>query len=191
MRVINVRSRAPCFSFSFSDAIAISSLHWAPPLLSHSRNILNYTHTHVYTHMLCSSAHWLTHPSCIAMAILSSLALLPVSLSIHSKPLLRNSNRTRAQFQNVQCLSPGEDLPLNYESWMPKRDAKSRRRAGVLLHPTSFPGPFGIGDLGPQAFQFLDWLHDAGCSVWQVHRLHWSLVFNMIFVNKLWMMVIS
>ncbi|XP_057807027.1 4-alpha-glucanotransferase, chloroplastic/amyloplastic-like [Salvia miltiorrhiza] len=102
------------------------------------------------------------------MAILSSLALLPVSLSIHSKPLPPTPNRIRAQFQNGVCLSPGEDLPSDYESWMPKRDAKSRRRAGILLHPTSFPGPFGIGDLGPQAFQFLDWLHDAGCSVWQV-----------------------
>lgn len=105
------------------------------------------------------------------MAILCSLALLPASLSIHSKPILHNRasrSRMRAQFGNGGCLSPGEDLPPDYESWMPKRDAKSRRRAGILLHPTSFPGPFGIGDLGPQAFQFLDWLHDAGCSVWQV-----------------------
>ncbi|MEL7060709.1 MAG: 4-alpha-glucanotransferase [Acidobacteriota bacterium] len=42
------------------------------------------------------------------------------------------------------------------------------RRAGILLHPTALPGPHGIGDLGPGAHRFLDWLHDAGQSVWQM-----------------------
>ncbi|MEM7482698.1 MAG: 4-alpha-glucanotransferase [Acidobacteriota bacterium] len=44
----------------------------------------------------------------------------------------------------------------------------SSRRAGILLHPTSLPGPFGIGDLGPSALRFLFWLRDAGQSVWQL-----------------------
>ena len=43
-----------------------------------------------------------------------------------------------------------------------------RRSSGVLLHPTSLPGPYGIGDLGPEAGRFVDWLADAGQSVWQV-----------------------
>ncbi|KAJ0039974.1 hypothetical protein Pint_26912 [Pistacia integerrima] len=64
--------------------------------------------------------------------------------------------------------SVGEDLPVDYGDWFPKPDPKDRRRAGVLLHPTSFRGPYGIGDLGDQAFEFLDWLHFSGCSVWQV-----------------------
>jgi 4-alpha-glucanotransferase len=42
------------------------------------------------------------------------------------------------------------------------------RRAGLLLHPTSLPGRFGIGDLGPEAFRFLDWLRDAGLAYWQI-----------------------
>jgi 4-alpha-glucanotransferase len=46
--------------------------------------------------------------------------------------------------------------------------AVSRRRAGVLLHPTSLAGPPGIGDLGRAAFAFLDTLHEAEQSVWQV-----------------------
>lgn len=105
-----------------------------------------------------------------AMAIPTSLSLLPVSLSIHHNHNHNppTPNRIRAQFHNGASLSPGQDLPPDYETWMPKRDANTRRRAGILLHPTSFPGPFGIGDLGPQAFHFLDWLHLAGCSVWQV-----------------------
>ncbi len=44
----------------------------------------------------------------------------------------------------------------------------SSRRAGVLLHPTSLPGPGGAGDLGPAASTFLGWLSRAGQSVWQV-----------------------
>ncbi len=42
------------------------------------------------------------------------------------------------------------------------------RRAGVLLHPTSLPHPAGQGDLGPEAFRFVDWLAAAGFSVWQM-----------------------
>src|SRR5258708_12461391 len=43
-----------------------------------------------------------------------------------------------------------------------------RRRSGVLLHPTSLPSPFGIGDLGPAAFEFVDYLASARQSLWQV-----------------------
>lgn len=42
------------------------------------------------------------------------------------------------------------------------------RACGVLLHPTSLPGTFGIGDLGPQLERFLDFLADAGQTYWQV-----------------------
>ncbi|KAK4356607.1 hypothetical protein RND71_025578 [Anisodus tanguticus] len=87
-----------------------------------------------------------------------------------SKPNFNfNFNVKRLRYQNgdvVPCV--GEDLPIEYDDWLPKRELSDRRRAGVLLHPTSFPGPYGIGDLGPQAFKFLDWLHLAGCSLWQV-----------------------
>jgi hypothetical protein len=42
------------------------------------------------------------------------------------------------------------------------------RAAGVLLHPTSLPGPYGIGDLGPAAAAFVDWAASAGFRLWQV-----------------------
>lgn len=45
------------------------------------------------------------------------------------------------------------------------------RESGVLLHPTSLPGPHGIGDFGPAAFRFIDWLADAGQRLWQVMPL--------------------
>jgi 4-alpha-glucanotransferase len=42
------------------------------------------------------------------------------------------------------------------------------RRSGVLLHPTSLPGRFGIGDLGHNAIRFVDFLAAAGQGYWQV-----------------------
>ncbi|XP_072974130.1 4-alpha-glucanotransferase DPE1, chloroplastic/amyloplastic [Typha angustifolia] len=62
----------------------------------------------------------------------------------------------------------GEDLPEDYETWFPATDSRHRRRAGILLHPTSLRGLYGIGDFGDEALGFLDWLHSSGCSVWQV-----------------------
>ena len=47
----------------------------------------------------------------------------------------------------------------------PKRP---QRRAGVIMHPTSLPGRYGIGDLGKEAFAFIDWLADAKMQIWQV-----------------------
>lgn len=44
----------------------------------------------------------------------------------------------------------------------------STRASGILLHPTSLPGPHGIGALGVQAHRFVDFLVEAGQSVWQI-----------------------
>lgn len=42
------------------------------------------------------------------------------------------------------------------------------RGSGIILHPTSLPGPHGIGDMGPAAHRFVDWLAAAGQSLWQI-----------------------
>lgn len=47
-----------------------------------------------------------------------------------------------------------------------------QRSAGVLLHPTSLPSRYGIGDLGPSADAYIRWLAAAGVSWWQVLPLH-------------------
>lgn len=44
----------------------------------------------------------------------------------------------------------------------------STRQSGILLHLTSLPSPFGIGDLGPSAYRFADFLVEAGQTIWQV-----------------------
>jgi 4-alpha-glucanotransferase len=45
---------------------------------------------------------------------------------------------------------------------------RSRRKSGILLHPTSLPGRGGIGDLGPWAYRFIDFLVEGAQSVWQI-----------------------
>jgi len=42
------------------------------------------------------------------------------------------------------------------------------RASGILFHPTSLPGPYGIGDIGPEAFSWVNYLSSTGCSLWQV-----------------------
>src|SRR4030043_2169877 len=45
---------------------------------------------------------------------------------------------------------------------------KFKRSSGILLHPTSLPGPFGIGDIGSSAHRWIDFLSNSGCGLWQV-----------------------
>jgi len=46
------------------------------------------------------------------------------------------------------------------------------RASGVLLHPTSLPGPHGSGDCGAAAYHFVDWLVSAGQALWQILPLN-------------------
>ncbi|HND30823.1 MAG TPA: 4-alpha-glucanotransferase [Myxococcota bacterium] len=46
------------------------------------------------------------------------------------------------------------------------------RHAGVLLHPSSLPGPGPIGEIGPYAHAFLEWMSQAGLDTWQMLPLH-------------------
>lgn len=42
------------------------------------------------------------------------------------------------------------------------------RRSGILLHPTCLPGSPGVGDLGPAAHRWIEWLSTTGCGLWQI-----------------------
>jgi len=42
------------------------------------------------------------------------------------------------------------------------------RESGVLLHITSLPGPYGMGEIGPEAYNFVDQLHQMGQHLWQI-----------------------
>lgn len=47
-------------------------------------------------------------------------------------------------------------------------DHINHRYSGVLAHPTSFPSPYGIGDLGDGAYEFIDFLEASGQHLWQI-----------------------
>lgn len=51
---------------------------------------------------------------------------------------------------------------------MPSVSQLTERRAGVILHPTSLPSRLGKGDLGPEAYRFVEFLAASGMRVWQV-----------------------
>ena len=56
------------------------------------------------------------------------------------------------------------------------------RSSGVILHPTSLPSPDGIGDLGPEAYRWVDFLAESGSTLWQVLPLG---------TNRLWRFSLS
>lgn len=55
---------------------------------------------------------------------------------------------------------------------MTRKNPLSARSAGLLLHPTSLPGPLSVGDLGPGARTFVDFLARAGQTFWQMLPIH-------------------
>lgn len=57
-------------------------------------------------------------------------------------------------------------ISIDYPSVLPLFKAGDRS-SGVLMHVTSLPSPYGIGDVGPAAFAWVDRLHDAGQTWWQ------------------------
>ena len=55
-----------------------------------------------------------------------------------------------------------------FENLNNPRFEKNSRASGVLAHPTSFPSPYGIGDLGAGAYDFIDFLQKSNQKLWQV-----------------------
>lgn len=45
---------------------------------------------------------------------------------------------------------------------------KKERKAGILLHITSLPGKYGIGSLGKEAYEFVDFLAESNLKLWQI-----------------------
>lgn len=86
-----------------------------------------------------------------------------MAMATHSMKPTRLARRTR----RVRCVNPGKELPGSYVD-RPAAPKGRRRRAGVLLHPTSLPGEGGIGTVGSQARRFVDFLSSAGMSAWQM-----------------------
>eukprot|EP00897_Mesotaenium_endlicherianum_P007226 jgi/Mesen1/6531/ME000333S05834 len=106
----------------------------------------------------------------------SPLCSANISQASHKKVQIITHSSCRTQSVKVQASSSvaasvpetmqaGDALNDDYESEYPEMPL---RRAGILMHPTSLPGAYGIGELGEEAYKFIDWLKDVGCTVWQV-----------------------
>jgi 4-alpha-glucanotransferase len=66
------------------------------------------------------------------------------------------------------CYDEGKRLDPRRARRAMTEKLQTQRAAGVLLHPTSLPGPYGIGDLGPAAFAWIDSLAYAQQKWWQI-----------------------
>jgi len=76
----------------------------------------------------------------------------------------RAVKKTRAAVTSAAAV--GQPVAPGYDDWYPA--PREDRRAGVVMHPTSLSGPYGIGDAGPEARAFVDWLAKAKMRIWQV-----------------------
>jgi 4-alpha-glucanotransferase len=64
------------------------------------------------------------------------------------------------------------EIPAAHIVWRRSAETHMQRTSGVLHHITSLPSAFGIGDLGPEAYRFADFLASAGQRCWQVLPIH-------------------
>jgi len=68
----------------------------------------------------------------------------------------------------TRAASSDADADLVPEPSERKSRMRHRRASGILLHPTSLPSPFGVGDLGPTSEAFIDFLGETGQHWWQM-----------------------
>jgi len=82
---------------------------------------------------------------------------------------LLNDNKEFRVFNGVLtvCLQPLEGKVL-----LQVEKNSFPRQAGILMHPTSLPSKYGIGDLGNEAYEFIDFLHGSKQRLWQILPLN-------------------
>src|SRR5262249_47549060 len=135
---------------------------------------------------LCSSSSMESQfVDCRWLALISRFALkklrptgnilLPEAGLPRRRPKVRHSSRRPSDEYDERTLAAGDGSNFEESSTMsPARPMYSAplppgyRASGVLLHVTSLPSPYGIGDMGPSAFAWVDRLAAAGQAWWQL-----------------------
>ncbi|HEY3285942.1 MAG TPA: glycogen debranching protein GlgX [Gemmatimonadaceae bacterium] len=90
----------------------------------------------------------------------------PAGIAVPARAVALVVERSETASYSVEGATPSRP-PVPTDD-APRATMTFPRSAGILLHPTSLPGPHGIGDLGPAAHRFVDVLADAGMTLWQV-----------------------
>ena len=93
--------------------------------------------------------------------VVEGCQVVPVILT--SRLAIGSLEIERRAFDNAEGMTQ-----FHNEVFLGNANMLDERASGVLLHPTSIPTRFGIGDLGPRAYEFIDWLAGAGQRYWQV-----------------------
>ena len=94
--------------------------------------------------------------------------VLPPEAPVIWQDLLSN-NSGKAEENSIRIKDVFGQLPL---SLLKLQQPENKRGAGILMHITSLPSPFGIGDLGPEAYNFADFLNRSGQKYWQLLPLN-------------------
>jgi glycogen debranching enzyme GlgX/4-alpha-glucanotransferase len=165
-------------SFTTADRVAIvlnSSARDVPVLLPRPRRGFRWHH-------VLDSASERPFDERTPLGIPGSIASAVRSVSLVTERLIQPSSGAN---DASAAEAPGADAPSAatrpaHGSVAPPatdpREMRARRHAiaafprsaGILLHPTSLPGPHGIGDLGPEAHRFIEVLTETGVSLWQM-----------------------
>lgn len=137
------------------------------------------------TMMICAGASWATRPSPARSASAAATRLAPLRPARRRHVAAAPAAATPAAAASAigpypdpfPGLTPGDDLPDSYGH--PGPNPPKHRRAGIVLHPTSLPGQYGMGEMGAEAYRFVDWLAATGMQLWQVRcwgDAHWAVL---------------
>ena len=157
-------------SFTASDRVAIAfngSVYDIPVLLPRPR------HGFAWHHVIDTAGH--TPVVDRPLPVPSSIALAPRSVAlvverVVSHGVVRGDSPTSTAAISHAAPHHSTAVPDVRPPSADETDSDMMfpRSAGILLHPTSLPGPAGIGDLGPEAHRFVNVLADAGATLWQM-----------------------
>lgn len=89
--------------------------------------------------------------------------ILPEPAPFSWKNLL--TGKTGYSAKHIEVKELFSDVPL---AFLQLQQSKNKRSAGVLMHITSLPSSFGVGDIGPGAYRFADFLYRSRQRVWQI-----------------------
>ena len=110
-----------------------------------------------------------------AMVLLNSSVDETVTVDIHVRPWFHGTVVEALHGEECNVCQGKLQVtlrPLEGKVFLQKEEPVFERECGILLHPTSLPSKYGIGDLGKDAYEFIDFLHAGKQKLWQILPLN-------------------